>query len=214
MCIGIIAGVAALTSTGASDARSALRDKVWEVVQRTKTTRATYTTYVWNWIKGEDGSPPNPWRARFHDGDRARLEGWEHRSIADCGSGRGVAISNDPKGRHAGASVGRYTCGIDTTERFKSAAYLGLVDTPWGRADRIRLVVGQTARVYDVDKEGIVVGETWYDTSPYATRPADRVILHQTIFAVLHTVPSHDMFEERSLRKAYTPAQFQAPPKL
>ena len=128
--------------------------------------------------------------------------------MADCQAvtGSGFSVNGGPPPL-TGVTAARAACGIDANIPIADFADLGVVDTAWGRADRIRLTNDAISRIYDINKDGVIVGEHWYKNAPgHAT------VLKQTIFAVTPSVPSPDMFDDASLQKSFTPDQYKVAP--
>jgi hypothetical protein len=185
--------------------RADLTDQVKAVVDRTKVTRAVYSNYGHTMVVLDDGSTKLDWGAEFNDGvHHHRVEVSMARIVADCQDMTGTMLSLTRNEKRSGSSAARSACGIDTSADITASKYLGVVNTPWGRADRIRLTVGDVARVYDVNQDGVLVGETWYK--------GGKVVLQQTVLAVLPSVSSHDMFDDASLDKSFTPDQYKVLP--
>ncbi len=204
----LIAAASVCYSQSPPTAQTALTGKVKEVVDRSKATRATYSIYVHNWLKAQDGTELDEWSGEFNDGVRHRIENPHLHAIADCRAITGVAVIPELNLRKTGPQVAQESCGIATNVAYTGATYLGVVLTPCGDADRIKLVEKDNVRTYDVTKEGIVVGETWRRNG------GDQALtLKQTVVAVVPTVPSHDMFDEASLQTTFTPDQFRISPK-
>ena len=189
-------------------AQTVLTGKVKEIVERTKSTRATYSIYVHNWLKLEDGTEVDEWSAEFNDGVHHRIENPHLRVVSDCQAMAGVFVLPELNERKTGAQVAQESCGIATGVIYTDATYLGVVHTTWGGADRIQLVEKDNVRVYDVTKDGVIVGETWRRNG------GDKALtLKQTVLAVVPSVPSHDMFDEASLQTSFTPDQFKVSQK-
>ena len=210
-----MAAMAVVATLTGCDVRKALlgpaklTGKVKEVVDRTKVSPAIYSNYGITTVVLDDGTTKTDWGAEFNDGiHRHRVEVSLARLVADCQAMTGSMISLVRNESHSGPSVAQAACGIDTSSNITDSAYLGVMQTPWGRADRVRLTVGEVARVYDVNKDGVIVSEAWYKGASDA-----KVILKNTVIAVLPTVPSHDMYDEASLQKSFTPDQYKAAPK-
>ncbi|HEY3812902.1 MAG TPA: hypothetical protein VGL66_06725 [Caulobacteraceae bacterium] len=206
----------AVVALGGCDVRDALSGKaeltgkVKEVVDRTHTTRTSYSVYYSNWTLNNEGVGADHWTAEFHDGVHHRVETADLRLVADCQAltGSGLSVGGGPSPL-TGAAAARAACGIDANIPVTDFAYLGVVDTPWGSADRVRLTNDAISRIYDINKDGVIVGERWYKNAPgHAT------VLKQTIFALTSSVSSPDMFEEASLNKSFTPDQYKTTPGL
>lgn len=178
-----------------------------EIVRRTKTVDATYSSYVWNIITAPDGSVVEEWAAEFHDGALHRVETPHDRVIANCRDMTGVARSLVTGETRRGPSVARLACGINTNVAFRSLRALGSVAGPGGTVDRIEVIDAANTRVYDVTGDGIIVRTT------YASSEApDAVFLEAWTFALERKVPAGDLFSEESLGTSFVADGFRQRP--
>ncbi len=183
----------------------ALTGKVKAVVDRSKTTTATYATYSWNKIV-RDGHPVEEWAAEFHTGDFHRVETPRDRLVADCAAQTGIAREVATGKLFRGPGVARAACGINTNKPFLESEWQGLVQTPFGAADRLRLVDSDDVRTYDISPQGVILASTYAKKTGGSSLDARAV-------AVLPTLPDPEMFNEASLDRSYVPDRFKVAPK-
>lgn len=184
----------------------ALTGKVKAVVDRSKTTRTTYAMYSWNeaTLKGQ---PVQEWGAEFHSGDKHRVETPRDRVIADCRAQTGVALSLATGKTVEGPFVAKAACGVNTNKAFTAIEWQGLVQTPFGAADRIRLSDKDDIRTYDISPTGVILRSTYVQNSP--EQPLG---LSSEAVAVLSELPAPDMFDKASLARSYVPERFKTAP--
>jgi len=180
----------------------ALTGKVKEVVDRSKTTRATYAMYSWNEIT-LDGQPIQEWGAEFHSGDKHRVETPNDHVIADCKAQTGVALSLATGKTVEGPFVAKAACGINTNKAFTATEWEGVVETPFGAADRVRLSDKTDIRTYDISPTGVILRTTYAQNNPER-----RLQLSSEAVAVLSELPAPDMFDRASLARSYVPDRF------
>lgn len=205
--VAVLAG-AALAGCDQTPPPVELTGKVKEVVDRTKTTQATYAVYNWN-EESRSGTPVLEWGAEFHSGDKHRVETPRDRVIADCKAQTGAALSLTTGKTVEGPFVARAACGINTNKAFLAIAWQGQVKTPFGTADHVRLVDKDDIRTYDVTQAGVIVRSTYAQNSPEG-----RLGLSSEAVSVLSELPATDMFDKASLVRSYVPDRFKTAPNL
>lgn len=183
-----------------------LTGKVKEVVDRTKATQATYALYIWNEMS-RDGTLVQEWGAEFHSGDKHRVETPRDRLIADCKAQTGSGLTPATGETLDGPAVARAACGINTNKAFLAAEWKGLVKTPFGMADRVRLVDKDNIRTYDISPSGVILRTTYARNSPDA--PIEST---SEAVSVLSELPAPDMFDKASLSRSYVPDRFKSAP--
>jgi hypothetical protein len=193
--------------TPPADTEVALSGKVKEVVDRSKTTQATYAQYSWAEIMRKEG-PVQEWGAEFHSGDKHRVETPRDRVVADCRAQTGIALSLDTGKIVEGASVARAACGVNTNKAFTAIAWKGLVQTPFGVADRVRLADKNDIRTYDISPDGVILRTTYAQNSPDAP-----IGLSSEATGVFSELPVPDIFDKASLARSYVPDRFKTAPK-
>ena len=205
--IAVVLAGTPLTACGQTAPSIELTGKVKEVVDRTKTTQTTYTVYTWNELS-RDGTQVQEWAAEFHSGDKHRVETPRDRLIADCRAQTGSGLTPATGETLEGLAVARAACGINTNKAFLAIEWQGEVKTPFGMADRVRLVDKDDIRTYDVSPSGVIVRATYARNSPDAP-----VELMSEAVSILSELPSPDMFDKASLTKSYVPDRFRAAPE-
>lgn len=195
-----------LASCGAGDPAPKLSSEAEAVVARSKTTQATYAAYAWTKVE-RDGRMVEEWSAEFHDGAKHRVETPSHRLIADCVARVGKALTvatgeiyDDPK-------VAVAACGVNTNPKTRASAYLGSIQTPFGKADRITVTDAEVIRSYDITSQGVIVGGTYR-----VNDENKRLVLEARAVAVESMLPAADMFDAQSLQKSFVPERYKAPP--
>ena len=183
------------------------RDRVLEVLERTKVTRSTYALYVWTRLREPGQAPREEWGAEFHSGDRHRVETPDNRVIADCRAGTGVALAVESGETADGPAVARVACGINTNRSFHSAEYRGVVQTRFGPADRVRLVDDELVREYDVSRDGVLLR-----TAFKLNEPGEPEVLVAEAVNVVRELPSPDIFDRESLSRSFVPDNYRRPP--
>jgi hypothetical protein len=180
---------------------------VLDVLERTKTTDATYSLYMWNRITLPGQDPVQEWSAEFHSGHLHRVETPRDRVVADCLSRTGFALSVLTGKISEGPSVANAACGINTNKRFLAAEWKGVVQTPFGKADRVRVVDQDNIREYDVSEEGILFRTTYTENEV-----GERLLLVVQAVNVVGILPNPDMFDAKSLSKSFVPEQYKIAP--
>jgi hypothetical protein len=167
----------------------------------------TYSLYLWNWVTPPGEPPSEGWSAEFHSGELHRVETPRDRLVANCRTGTGFAYSIESGRILEGEWIARTACGIDTNTTFAAAEWKGLVQTPFGPADRIRIVTSELIRRYDVSPGGVLLGTTFYDNSPGET---ERLV--NWAVAVENRLPARDMFDKASLDRSFVPERYKRSP--
>ncbi len=204
LCAGVVASCspAQLTANGR---------KAVDVVARTKTARLTYAIYSWNLIAPPDAppgaAPRGDWSAEFNSGPRHRVEVSTDRAVADCDAMTGAALHLETGAVTSGAQVAHTACGIDDNATFESQEWLGLVDTPFGKADRVRLTDAHLVRLYDIDPRGVILREVLTRRDAHQTRAVLTVAV-----AYEPVLPPGLSFDEASLHTSFTPDRYKQPP--
>ncbi|HEX4097491.1 MAG TPA: hypothetical protein VHX64_12230, partial [Caulobacteraceae bacterium] len=108
------------------------------VVDRTKSTRATYAIYTWIRISRPGQPPHEEWSAEFNSGALHRVETPRDRVVANCEARTGSALSLVTGKVRTGPEVAEAACGIDTNFQVDAADWLGRQPSPLGPLDAIR----------------------------------------------------------------------------
>jgi hypothetical protein len=206
VAVVFLAALLGAACTPAATQEVALTGKVKEVVDRSKTTRTTYAMYSWNELT-LNSQPVQEWAAEFHSGDKHRVETPRDRLIADCKAQTGVALSLTTGKTVEGPMVAKAACGINTNKAFIAAEWQGVVQTPFGAADRVRLSDKSDIRTYDISPTGVILRSTYAQNTP--EQPLN---LSSEAVAVLPELPAPDMFDRASLARSYVPDRFRTAP--
>jgi hypothetical protein len=176
-------------------------ERALAVLERTKTTRATYALYGWNWIQDRDGSLREGWSAEFNSGTRHRVETPEVRVVADCDTQTGTALNVTTGERFSGRQVAQAACGISTARPIFEVTWLGAGPSRFGPVDRLHIADEADERFYVVDPDGILVGAEIYGvTEPWCLR--------MEALAVERRLPEGDIFSEQSLDRSVVPRRY------
>jgi hypothetical protein len=177
------------------------------VVERTRTTTATYSVYHWDWIRLSNGEPYRQWSAEFHHGTRHRVESPLFRGVADCAAGTGTLLFLATGETRTGAAVARSACGIDSNEDVTSIELAGETGSAFGPAETVRLFAGGKERIYVVDRDGVLLA-----AEIFATAEGNSECLQSAPTALERSVPEGDIFSEDSLAYSVVAPRFQRPP--
>jgi hypothetical protein len=202
LLLGLSSGAAwAEKSDKAADPKARL------VFERTKSTRATYALYSWNWVKGSGFEAGPHWSAEFHQGQRHRVETPHLRLVADCAAGTGTLLRVDSGATEEGASVAKAACGINSNFPIRSLEWLGRKRSRFGRVDRVRILDSTDERLYAVDEAGVLVAAEIFPRDPAAG-----YCVQQEPLAVERTLPAGDLFSAESLAESFAARRLSHPP--
>ena len=204
----MIASLAAVLLGGFTPAADqAIDPRAQQVVERTRTTNATYARYAWNWVRDADGSVRREWSAEFHRGTLHRVETPSLRVIADCAARTGMAVDVATGETFEGPSVAAVACGISAHAPVESLEWLGARDSRFGPVETVRLTDPEDERIFVVDADGALVAFEVF------ARTADRATcLQGEAVAVERRVPEGDIFSAESLVESVVPDRHRAPP--
>lgn len=181
-------------------------EAVGRVIQRTKTTRATYAIYARTYVPLTVNEPVHEWSAEFHQIVSHRVETPRDRVIADCATMTGADFSLVTGQIDRRPGLARTACGISTEGPVTEVESVGRFPSTWGPVDRVVLYNSQLRRTYDVTTDGIIVAETF--ETPDDSR---RLILRMEALAVARRLPRSDIFSEASLVETAVPEQYRRP---
>jgi hypothetical protein len=176
------------------------RAKVDAVVARTKALRSTYAVYNWTRVATRDGPTVEGPSAEYNAGPHHRVETMTANVVSDCDTGKTVTrLANGQESEDDAMSS--VACGISTGVPFERAEYLGRVNTPYGKADRIRVVTRGLFRTYDIDKDGVILWSRFNLDTP------DGKPVIETLGVVLRKdLPAGpEMFGRATLQKSFIP---------
>ena len=206
-------GRAAILSVSASVFIAALpppspdnTQKAIAILNRTKTTAATYALYSWNKITPVDKLSFEEWSAEFNDGPLHRVETPRDRVVANCVERSGFYYSPTTGKTFSGPAVAGSACGINTDKPIISIRYIGRVVDPGGAADRVEVVDADNIRTYDVTSDGILI------RTIYALNSAKKpIVLDVETAAIIRALPQQDIFDAASLRLSVVPDEYKKP---
>lgn len=187
-------------------AQPALDPKAEAVIERTKTTPATYTIF-WRVIysQGSGGSPEYDWGATFRKGPLVRVEDLKRRAVADCAAGTGTSfyLSIGRNDYESGKKIAKTYCGIDTDRKIRSTRWLGQKSSNFGLVDEVEIIDEDGTFTYQIAPAGELVGVT---TSWRGSK--DTVVVEP--MSVEYAVPAGDLFSRMSLANSKVPKAIQS----
>lgn len=195
-------GAALLVGAQASD------EDGWPVIQRTKTTTATYTAYEWNVLRDNEGNVADSWAAEFHSGDWHRLEFARVRIVANCRTHEGFVFRTDTGSVQGNGTIWLTACGIDTSVQIIATDRLPSIPSKNGPLDVIRIKTPQWVRYYAVDRKGVIVR-----SSRNAANGSASPCGQNRAVAILSGLPAKDMFSRASLTRSFVPERYRTAPK-
>lgn len=178
------------------------------VLDRTKSTTATYASYDWMVGRDDQGRGEDMWVAEFHSGEWYRGESSILRVVVNCRTHEGYSL-NVPSGElRRDDTLYMGDCGISTSGSIESVARLPSVATsPFGRLDVIKVTDATRIRYYQVDKRGVIMRSNWTprDGTAYPCIQAEPI-------ARLTTLPPGGIFSKASLAASVVSSQYRHPP--
>jgi hypothetical protein len=204
---GVLAAAALTMQAGAVQAYE-VDAQTQAVIDRSKTTQQTYALYEWERVIRPGGPPAENWSAEFNRGPLHRVETPEVRAVANCETGAGTQLMVSLDRKDSSDEMAKVACGISTRAALLDGRWLGEVDTPFGKADRIQLTDAQLIRSYDVTKTGVIVRSEFH-----ARGPGEPLVLASHAVAVLPDVPTGNLFDDASLEQSFVPDTYKTAPK-
>ena len=178
-----------------NEAQAAL---VQQLIERTKTTQASYALVSRNETRRDDATI-HEFAAEFNQGDLHRVETPRDRIVTNCRTGWNAHL-NIATGTvtHDDATAGM-ACGIYTGDGVVNAEITGTKTSQFGLLQelKIKTVTGLT-RIYGIAPNGAIVSEEIVD-------PAGKPRLLTTAMSLSHRLPQTDIFSEASLAKSAVP---------
>ncbi|PLR26583.1 hypothetical protein SGCZBJ_09600 [Caulobacter zeae] len=206
--LALAAGMILTAAACTPPAKPVTDPKVDAVLERSRTTRATYAAYAWVNVERPNEDPTVEWSAEFHSGDKHRVETPADRIVADCAAGTGKIFNIASGEVREGPEYARSACGVNSNNELLEKAHVGARQTPTGPVDRIRVADAELVRIYDIDQNGVILGTTFKLKSEN----------NKTVLSVLKTVvegdlPAPDIFDEASLQRSVVPDRYKVAPK-
>lgn len=181
--------------------------KALGVLERTKTTGATYVVYTIDHVSIDGVAPFDSWGAEFHSGDLHRIDNMKHRIVANCRERTGHHLNLDTGEVRSGSSVAAAACGVNSNRKLLSAEWLGVVQTRFGPADRVRVSDEINIRTYEISANGALLN------AKYETNDQNRKVqIWQETVAVADKLPAGDLFSPESLAESFVPEQYKKLP--
>jgi len=173
------------------------------VLQRTKTNRGTYAIYNWNRLTLDGGRTKDVYGTEFNSGAMHRVEVPGAQIVADCDARTAVTRTTADGQEHEDATSADSACGINTAKPILKMEWLGQVDTPYGKADRIRITDADDIRIYTVDADGVLLAETMARNSL-----GQPVFFETQAYVLRRDLPSASMFDKATLAQIFTPEAY------
>ncbi|PVM84075.1 hypothetical protein DDF62_24060 [Caulobacter radicis] len=206
--LAVAAGMILMVAACAPPAKPASDPRVDAVIERSRTTRATYAVYAWVRVERPNEGAMEEWSTEFHSGDKHRVETPADRVVADCATGTGKTLTIATGEILAGPEYARAACGVNSNRPILEKAYVGSRGTPTGRVDRIRLTDAGLIRIYDIDQNGVIVGTTFK-----LRHENNRTVLSMLKVVVEGDLPATDIFDHASLQRSVVPDRYKVAPK-
>lgn len=206
--LALAAGLILTAAACSPPAKPVSDPRVDAVLERSRTTKATYAVYAWVRVERPNEDPTEEWSTEFHSGDKHRVETPAERVVADCAAETGKALTIATGEMLEGPEFARAACGVNSNKPFLEKAYVGSRETPTGRVDRIRLTDPDLIRIYDIDQNGVIVGTTFK-----LRRENNRTVLSVLKTVVESELPASDMFDEASLQRSVVPERYKVAPR-
>lgn len=201
--LGLVAMLAVICSGAVAGSDNAFHHAI-QVLEKTKTVKATYSLYVWNRITLAGSEPVEEWGAEFHSGNLHRVETPRDRVVADCSAHTGAALSLLTGKLVEGPQVASAACGINTNASIVAVDFLGPIQSAFGEAQRVRVIDRQHVREYDVSDNGVLLRTTYSEN-----RPGGNLLLTAEAVALEASLPDKNMFDQSSLEKSFVPEKYQ-----
>ena len=192
-----------LTASAVAGAAADNQTRAIDVLERTRTTQATYVVYTKDYVTIPGEEPFEGWSAEFHSGDLHRVDSSAARLIANCRERTGWGIQLKTGERFEGSRVANAACGINSNFELASAEWLGVIETPFGVADRVRVTDEHNVRTYDVLKNGAIL------RAVYAAKDGSQnVQVRQETLAVSDEVANLRVFDPATLDQSFVPDKY------
>jgi hypothetical protein len=202
---GIAIAIAASVFASTACAQYSVEPSAMQIIEKTRTTRATYSVFNWNVITPPGSDPVEEWSAEFHKGTLHRVETPRDRLVANCEEMTGTHLNVANGEIIERPEIARAACGVQANSRILSAEFVGQEDSRFGTIDRIELRDPQNVRTYAIAANGAIVGST-------IELKDGAVLLDSKAVAMLDTTPQ-DIFTVESLSKSAVPKEFRAAPR-
>lgn len=137
--------------------------KAEAAIERSRSTDATYSLYLWNRLTPPGRSAIEEWSAEFHQGSLHRVETPRDRIVANCKTLEGWHLDIRSGSVSKGESVARAACGIHANSAILRKTYEGRLDTDFGASEHLTIYDPGHVRTYLVADNGALLGATISD---------------------------------------------------
>jgi hypothetical protein len=186
----------------------AMDDGAQAILDRTKTTTATFAAYDWMTGRDEKGRGNDMWVAEFRSGGMYRAETAYVRVVIDCRTHEGYSLNVQTSEVSRDDTLYTGDCGISTSGTIESVARLPSInDSRFGPLDAIKVIDATRIRYYQVDRRGAIIRANW-TARDGATYPC----VQTEPIARLDVLPSGDIFSKASLTSSFVATQYRRPP--
>lgn len=195
-------------SACAEEAGSQVDPRARPVFELTRETRATYSNYDWNWVRGGDGEKQEGgWSAEFHRGVLHRVETPAVRIVADCEAGTGTIFFVSEGRTETRDDVANAACGINTNASIIRIEWVDSRESRFGKVDRIRVVDDREDRSYAVNEAGALVA-----IEIFSNQSDSNHCVQNEAVAILDSLPEEDIFSPESLKRSVVPDRYRRAP--
>ena len=177
------------------------------VIERTKTTTATYASYAWGVSRSETGEPDDGWSAEIHSGDWHRMEASHTRVIANCRTHVGWVydVASGTISDSSNAWLG--ACGIYSPPDIRAVELIDSIASTWGKLDLLKVSDPRFTRFYAVSVEGAIVRSNWI-----AADGAPLPCIQIEPIAILSSLPTGEIFTRSSLTSSVVADKYKVGP--
>lgn len=179
------------------------------LLERTKTTTATYASYGWLYQRDDEGNRTDTWALELHRGELYRGEGIKVRTLVNCRTHVGwlYDIASDTLTRNDEIWVG--ACGIFSGGQIIAVDLLAPInDRRFGRLDVLRVTDRRNLRYYAIDRRGVIIRSAWA-----AANGSPAPCIQQEPIAILQKLPADTLFMPEALKHSLVPERYRAAPK-
>src|SRR5688500_15961943 len=162
--------------------------KALAAVERSRTTDASYSLFLWNRVPAAHDQYDEEWSAEFHSGAMHRVEGPRNRIVANCETIEGTQLDLQTGKIDHDLRIAMGVCGVNANVDILSLEYLGPVNGPNGPAERVKLVDERHVRTYDIAANGALVRTTYHDR--------EEELVSETTMLAMTGEASPDLFTE------------------
>jgi hypothetical protein len=174
-------------------------EQVQRLIERTRTTQATYALVSTNEIRADDKTT-REFAAEFNQGDLHRIETPRDRIVANCRTGWAAHLNVASGAVTYEDGLASVACGIFTGDGLRDAKMTGSKETQFGPVQQLSINTFAATRTYEVAANGAIVAETIADQS-------GKLRLIMKAISLSDQLPSQDIFSEDSLNESVVPVE-------